>query len=190
MNLSEELEDELVKQSLYRLVLHEVGHTLGLSHNFKGSTLLSNDELNNKEIVNERGVCSSVMEYPAINITRNPEDQGLFFDVKPGVYDMWAIEFGYTPSLKNPEDEKDRVKKLLNQSSKPELMFGNDSDDMRYPGRGVDPRIMIYDLSDDPVAYAQQRMDVVRSLYPKLRSRYEVKGGSYHSFKDAFLILK
>ena len=38
MNLSEELEDELVKQSLYRLVLHEVGHTLGLSHNFKGST--------------------------------------------------------------------------------------------------------------------------------------------------------
>ena len=48
---------------------------------------------------------------------------------------------------------------------------------------------MIYDMSDDPVAYAQQRMDIVRSLYPKLRSKYEVKGSSYHSFKDAFYIL-
>ena len=53
MNLSEELEDELVKQSLYRLVLHEVGHTLGLSHNFKGSTLLSTSELNNKTLLTE-----------------------------------------------------------------------------------------------------------------------------------------
>ena len=61
LDLSEEIEKELVKQSLYRLVLHEVGHTLGLSHNFKGSLLLSNDELNDKNIVYERGVCSSVM---------------------------------------------------------------------------------------------------------------------------------
>ena len=59
------MEKELVKQSLYRLVLHEVGHTLGLSHNFKGSTLLSTSELNNKNIVNRRGVCNSVMEYPS-----------------------------------------------------------------------------------------------------------------------------
>ena len=53
MSLSEEMEKELVKQSLYRLVLHEVGHTLGLSHNFKGSLLLTTEELNNKEIVYE-----------------------------------------------------------------------------------------------------------------------------------------
>ena len=55
----------ILKQSLYRLVLHEVGHTLGLNHNFKGSTLLTTEELNNKNIVNERGICNSVMEYPA-----------------------------------------------------------------------------------------------------------------------------
>ena len=85
LNLSEEIEKKLISQSLYRLVLHEVGHTLGLSHNFKGSLLLSNEELNNKDIVNKMGVCSSVMEYPAINITENPENQGLFFDIKPGI---------------------------------------------------------------------------------------------------------
>ena len=72
----------MVKQSLYRLVLHEVGHTLGLNHNFKGSTLLSNKEIKNKEIVESKGLCSSVMEYPAINISVDSKNQSLFYDIK------------------------------------------------------------------------------------------------------------
>ena len=103
---------ELVKQSLYRLVLHEVGHTLGLSHNFKGSTMLSTTELNNKEIVNSRGVCNSVMEYPAINIAKNSKDQGLFFDIKPGIYDIWAIQYGYS-SFNSENEEKERIRKYI-----------------------------------------------------------------------------
>ena len=54
LNLSGEIKNDFLKQSLYRLVLHEVGHTLGLNHNFKGSTLLSTEELNNKDIVNKK----------------------------------------------------------------------------------------------------------------------------------------
>ena len=186
---SELEQHRILYESLVRLTLHEIGHTLGLNHNFASSYFHSFNNIHDRHITEPVGLTSSVMEYPSINVGTSSNAHGQFYTTVPGPYDLWAIEFGYTPSLKNPEDEKERVKKLLNQSSKPELMFGNDSDDMRYPGRGVDPRIMIYDLSDDPVAYAQQRMDVVRSLYPKLRSRYEVKGGSYHSFKDAFLIL-
>ena len=72
------MKKEMVKQSLYRLVLHEVGHTLGLNHNFKGSTLLTNTEVKNKDVVEQKGLCSSVMEYPAINIASNPKNQGLF----------------------------------------------------------------------------------------------------------------
>ena len=102
-SLGDEMEKDLVEQSLYRLVLHEVGHTLGLSHNFKGSTLLSNKQLNNKKIVNEKGICSSVMEYPAINITKDPNNQGLFYDTKPGPYDCWAIEYGYSEFSKDSE---------------------------------------------------------------------------------------
>jgi len=188
-NYSELEQHRILYESLVRLTLHEIGHTHGLNHNFASSYFHSFNNIHDRHITEPVGLTSSVMEYPSINVGTSSNAHGQFYTTIPGPYDLWAIEFGYTPSLKNPEDEKERVKELLNQSSKPELMFGNDSDDMRSPGRGIDPRIMIYDLSDDPVAYAQERMDVVRSLYPKLRNRYEVKGESYHSFKDAFLIL-
>ena len=179
----------ILYESLVRLTLHEIGHTHGLNHNFASSYFHSFNNIHDRHITEPVGLTSSVMEYPSINVGTSSNAHGQFYTTVPGPYDLWAIDFGYTPSLKNPEDEKERVQKLLSQSSKPELMIGNDSDDMRYPGRGIDLRIMRYDLSDDPVAYAQQRMDVIRSLYPKLRSRYEVKNDSYHSFKDAFLIL-
>ena len=116
MNLSKELEKRLVRQSLIRLVIHEVGHTLGLSHNFKGSLLLTNDELNNKEIVNTKGISSSIMEYPAINITKDPKNQGLFFDIKPGPYDIWAIEYGYT-DYEDSESESDGLSSILARST-------------------------------------------------------------------------
>jgi hypothetical protein len=60
---------------------------------------------------------------------------------------------------------------------------------MRSPGKGIDPRVNVSDMSADPVAYAKQRMDIVRSLYPGLKKRYERPGESYHAFTDAFSIL-
>ena len=152
MNLSEELEDELVKQSLIRLVIHEVGHTLGLSHNFKGSLLLTNDELNNKEIVNTKGISSSIMEYPAINITKDPKNQGLFFDIKPGPYDIWAIEYGYS-DYEDTESEINGLSSILARSTEKELAFANDAMDMRSPGKGSDPDAMIFDLSSTQLEY-------------------------------------
>ena len=188
MNLSEELKDELVKQSLYRLVLHEVGHTLGLSHNFKGSTLLSNDELNNKEIVNERGVCSSVMEYPAINITRNPEDQGLFFDVKPGVYDMWAIEFGYS-QYDNVEAEEERISAILSRSTEKDLAFANDAMDMRSTGKGSDPNAMIYDLSSDQLDHSLDKIEMIYKILDDLKEKYTEENDTYEELYRTYRTL-
>ena len=188
MNLSEELEDELVKQSLYRLVLHEVGHTLGLSHNFKGSTLLSNDELNNKEIVNERGVCSSVMEYPAINITRNPEDQGLFFDVKPGVYDMWAIEFGYS-QYDNVEAEEEGISAILSRSTEKDLAFANDAMDMRSTGKGSDPNAMIYDLSSDQLDHSLDKIEMIYKILDDLKEKYTEENDTYEELYRTYRTL-
>ena len=186
MNLGEEMEEELVKQSLYRLVLHEVGHTIGLNHNFKASALLTTDELNNKEIVDEKGVTSSVMDYPAININKNPENQALFFDVKPGFYDIWAIQFGYTQFSENEEGGLD---KILSRSTEKELAFANDALDMRSPGKGSDPNAMIYDLSSNQLDHSVDKINMVVDILKNLKSKYTSDNDTYEELYRSYINL-
>lgn len=186
MNLGEEMEEELVKQSLYRLVLHEVGHTIGLNHNFKASALLTTDELNNKEIVNKKGVTSSVMDYPAININKNPENQALFFDVKPGYYDIWAIQFGYTQFI---EDEEEGLDKILSRSTEKELAFANDALDMRSPGKGSDPNAMIYDLSSNQLDHSVDKINMVIDILKNLKSKYTTDNDTYEELYRSYINL-
>ena len=186
LNLGDEMKKEMVNQSLYRLVLHEVGHTLGLSHNFKGSTLLTNQEIKEKDIVAKKGLCSSVMEYPAINIAIKPENQSLFYDIKPGPYDHWAIEFGYSQFENN---EKGELQKILSKSTNSSLAFANDADDMRSPGKGIDPNAMINDLTSDPVEHSIEKMELINSMFPKLKEKYSVSGESYEKLKRSYYSL-
>ena len=188
-NFSQLEQHRLLYEGLVDLVLHEVGHTLGLNHNFYASQMHSFNNIHDRHITEPVGLYSSVMDYTSVNIGPDPKHHGQYYSTVPGPYDIWAIEYGYTPSLENPEDEKERVKTLLNKSTKNEYGFGNDADDMRSPGKGIDPRIMVNDMSNDPVGYAQQRMDIIKSLYPNLLKRYEQPGESYHAFRDAFSTL-
>ena len=182
-------EHRLIYESMVNLVLHEVGHTLGLSHNFYSSNFHSLTNIYDRNKTEPVGLTSSVMDYEMVNIGKHNNWTGQYYSTTPGPYDIWAVQYGYQSILKNPVDEASRVSQLLAQSTKEELKYGNDADDMRSPGKGVDPRIMIYDMSSDPIGYAQERMDLIRSLYKGLRKRYEVPGESYHSFTDAFYVL-
>ena len=173
---------KIVKQSIIRLALHEVGHTLGLNHNFKASYLHDLVTVHNSEITQKTGVTASVMEYPAINLAPLGVTQGDYYDVIPGAYDKWAIEFGYKPNL-NDSDRKE----ILFRSDEPELMFGNDADDMRGPGRGVDPRAMVNDMSNDPIGYAVQRIELVNSKLKELPSTMKVQ--SWEEFENAYQTL-
>ena len=182
-------EHRLIYESMVNLVLHEIGHTLGLSHNFYSSNYHTLNNIYDRNKTEPVGLTSSVMDYEMVNIGKHNNWTGQYYSTTPGPYDIWAIQYGYESSLKNPVDELARVSKLLSQSTKEELRYGNDADDMRSPGKGVDPRIMIFDMSTDPVGYAEERMDLIRSLFSELRKRYEVPGESYHAFADAFYIL-
>ena len=188
MDLSKSVEEELVKQSLYRLVLHEVGHTLGLNHNFKGSTLLTNDELNDKDIVSEKGVCNSVMEYPAINIARKPENQGLFFDIQPGKYDIWAIEYGYS-TYNDPLIEEESLAKILSRSTEHDLAFANDAFDMRRAGKGTDPDAMIYDLSSDQLNHSLDKIAMVTEILKNLKEKYTKGNDTYEELYRSYRTL-
>ncbi|HET9745050.1 MAG TPA: zinc-dependent metalloprotease [Chitinophagaceae bacterium] len=169
---------ELHKQFLYYLIMHEMGHTMGLNHNMKASQMLSLAEINNKEVTHSKGLTGSVMDYPAVNVSLDRNKQGDYYTTKAGPYDIWAIEFGYTPF--SASEEWAGLKKILNRSTEPGHTFGNDADDMRAPGGGgIDPRVMINDMSSDMVAYAEQRFDLVNSLVGKLKEKYSKPGRSY-----------
>ena len=186
---SEELKKRIINESLIRLVLHEVGHTLGLNHNFKSSYLHDNSRVHNKGITQEMGLTGSVMEYPGVNIAPPEIEQGEYYTTTPGPYDKWAIEFGYSTPLDNIELEESRISAILSRSTSLELSFGNDADDMRAAGKGIDPQAMIYDMSSEPVDYASDRISLTQYLMDDLVLKYSDRGKSYQSLLDAFNIL-
>jgi len=172
--------NQLLNQSLKSLILHEVGHTLGLNHNMKASILW--DEKAVHDQAKTQGIITgSVMDYAPINIAPKGAKQGDYYQTKPGPYDDWAIEYGYSVALERKDDEQQRLNTILGRSAEHGLAFGNDADDMRSPGSHIDPRIMIGDMSSNPVAYATDRMDLINQLFGQLKKNSLKVGDSYQS---------
>jgi hypothetical protein len=175
---------EYIRQSIAYLALHEVGHTLGLNHNMKSSQMLTPAQLADRSITSAKGVTGSVMEYPLVNLGPNGAVVD-YFPSKPGPYDFWAIRFGYDPQLDDPA----RMNALLARSTEPGLEFGNDADDMRAPGKAIDPRVNTNDLSSDAIGYSAARIDLANDLMRRLPARYSTDGKSYHELRSAYLVL-
>lgn len=190
MDESEEELDRYQKEALTMLILHELGHTFALNHNMQASTLHSPEEMHNRELTGEIGLTGSVMDYGAVNVNRDRDQQGQYFDIKPGPYDIWAIQYGYTSIPDDPVAEQKALEEILARSTEPQLAFGNDADDMRSPGGGIDPRVMIGDMSADPVAYAADRIEMVNGLMDGVLEKYGSREGeSYQRLRDAFNVL-
>jgi len=185
LGASVDLQGQLFDEGLRSLILHEIGHTLGLSHNMRASHTFTIDELFNEQFVAENGLTGSVMDYTPVNLAPPGQSQTGFYDVKPGPYDDWAIEFGYSPAL---VDDARRTA-LLNRSTEPELVFGNDADDMRAPGAGIDPRVNITDLSSDAITYATDRLALVDKIVGSMRERIGTEGESFQELHDAYLVM-
>ncbi|MBL7942360.1 MAG: zinc-dependent metalloprotease [Flavobacteriales bacterium] len=188
LGMDDAAEKEIVRQLLYRLVLHEVGHTLGLTHNMRASTMQSVEDIKNVKKIEKEGLANSVMEYPAFNYQLDPANQSLYCDGKPGPYDLWVIEYGYSPALEDPIAEEYRLKKITDRSVDPRLAYGNDADDMRSSGRGIDPDVNIYDLSSDPVAYGVERCELVNTILPKMKEKFTKSNQSFEELLQAYFI--
>jgi hypothetical protein len=179
---------EMHKQFLTYLIMHEMGHTMGLMHNMKASQMLSAADAHNKEITRKIGTMASVMDYPAINIAIDKTKQGDYYTTKAGPYDLWAIEYGYTP-FDNATAEEAGLYKIISKSTDPQLIFGNDGDDMRSPGKAIDPRVNVNDFSSDAIGYAEERYKLVNSIMPKLISKYVKSNQSYAELRSRYGIL-
>lgn len=178
---------EMHKQFLIYLIMHEMGHTLGLNHNMKASQMLSPAEINNTSITRSIGLIGSVMDYPAINVSLDRSKQGDYYTTKAGPYDLWAIEYGYTPFSESQEEAG--LTKILSRSTDPKLAFGNDGDDMRAPGKAIDPRVNVNDLTNDAIGYAEDRFKLVNNLMGKLVQKYTKPGQSYVEVRARYGVL-
>jgi hypothetical protein len=179
---------EMHKQFLTYLIMHEMGHTLGLNHNMRSSQMWSRKEINNRELTRKWGLIGSVMDYPAINLALDRKEQGDYYTTLAGPYDLWAIEYGYTPFA--PAQEHEGLKKITARSTDPKLAFGNDGDDMRIPGKAMDPRININDLTSDAIEYAEERFQLVNNLMGSLLKKYTKEGQSYAELRSRYAVLQ
>ena len=176
--------DRIEKEGLKSLIMHEVGHTIGLNHNMKASQLFSPAQLYDADFIEGKALTGSVMDYAGINLTMDKASQGQYYDMAVGPYDIWAVEFGYKPFESDSEREE-----ILSRSTDPELIFGNDADDMRSPGKAIDPRVMTGDLSNDQITYSVDRFKLVNKMMGEIVSKFSVKGNTYEDLRRAYYTL-
>ena len=184
-----DIEEQLKRDRLYYLILHELGHTLGMNHNMKATQLLSPEQLADQEVLESGVISGSVMDYPAVNYAPDRDDQTLFYTIAPGPYDDWYIEYAYSPGLSNSDREVERLEAIASRSTEHALSFGNDADDMRSPGRGLDPRVNIYDNSSDSIAYASNQMKLMHDTLNKTAKWTPDEGDSYEDVVDGVALL-
>ena len=176
--LSEEFLGQLIKE----VVMHEVGHSLGLRHNFKASTMLDADQLNNPEITRVKGMTGSVMDYNPINIAPKGQKQGDFMTTTIGPYDYWAIEYAYKEVM---GDEAGELKKVAARAPEHDLVFATDTDMMV----GNDPLVNVYDLGSDPCRFARDRLTLAAQLMKELDAKAVKDGESWARLRIAFSYL-
>jgi hypothetical protein len=179
---------EYLDQFIGDVIAHEVGHTLGLRHNFHASTLLPLSQLNNRALVAEKGLWSSVMDYNPPNIALVKSQQGYYFSPRVGPYDEWAIEYGYKPiTAPDPEGELSSLRQIAERGTDPALAYATDEDTYDFLGpTSVDPLAMTGDLSDDPIGFSKQRMQLAKLLLKRLEARGPGQGKSYDEFRRDF----
>ena len=175
-------EADAVAQAYVRaVIMHEVGHTLGLRHNFRSSTIYSLKQLQDPEFTKKGGLAGSVMDYTPFNLSLKGEKQGEYVTSTLGPYDYWAIEYAYKPL--EPTQEKVELAKIASRSNEPLLAFGTDQD---AGGFNSDPDVNVFDLSSDPLAYFQRRLTISRELWDRVQNRTLKPGESYESLRRSF----
>jgi hypothetical protein len=162
------------------VVMHEVGHTLGLMHNWKGTSRYTYSEINNAPenggIKGEKPWSVTVMDYAPANIAVTPDgsgiEQGDWSAIDIGSYDKWAIEWGYT--FEDPD-------KVAKQAADPDHAFLSDEGQF-----SPDPHAKVWDIGSDTLTYAENRAMFADKIREKLDGTIVEDGDSWQKAREAY----
>lgn len=183
--MAAEMQERLIMQGLKEVTMHEVGHTLGLRHNFKASKWRSLRDMNDPAKAQEPLV-ASVMDYSPANLVPKDWKQGDYYATRLGPYDIWAIQYGYTPFGGGTMGEVGELKKLAARSGEAALQYATDED---TTASAPDPDSNRFDLGSDPIEYAKTRAQLVTELLPGIVDRMVKDGDDYTQARRAVSVL-
>jgi len=179
---------KFIHDYLVEIAAHEVGHTLGLRHNFRASTIHTLEQAQDSELTAREGLTGSVMDYIPTNISLRGAKQGQYHQTTLGPYDYWAIEYAYKPiDAATPEGELSELRKIASRASEPLLAYDTDEDAGIGGGPfDMDPLVNRFDFGTDPLKYYAQRTKLADELWESMETKLEKPGEGYQILRRSF----
>jgi len=175
--------DEVMGRLIQFVSSHEVGHTLGLPHNMGSSDAYAVDSLRSASFTSKFGTAPSIMDYARFNYVAQPEDKGVALMPNIGIYDKYAIEWGYRPILdKTAEEEKPVLNSwILAHDGDPLYRFGS-----QQGGDVVDPSSQTEDLGDNAMKASTYGIKNLKRIVPNLIKWTSENGKDYDDLQTLY----
>lgn len=175
--------DEVMGRLIRFVSSHEVGHTLGLPHNFGSSFAYPVDSLRSASFTSRSGTAPSIMDYARFNYIAQPEDKGVSLMPDVGEYDKYAVMWGYKylPDTKTPEEEKAILNKwITDRANNPVYFYG------RQTGNPMDPRAQSEDLGNDAMKASTYGVANLKRIVPNLIEWTKEEGKDYEDLAELY----
>ncbi|HZT13200.1 MAG TPA: zinc-dependent metalloprotease, partial [Candidatus Baltobacteraceae bacterium] len=179
---------KFIHDAIFSTVVHEMGHNLGMQHNFIGHEAYTAAQIQSSAFTHEHGITSSVMEYAPLNLWPQPYKQGDYFQTTIGPYDYYAIKFGYAnvPGAQTPQQEVPVLRRWASAWSNPWTRYASDEDVDYASGHAADPRVEQGMLTNDPLSWCGVQIRMYRDQIAKLNRYWPAEGGAYEQERAVF----
>ncbi|PYU07737.1 MAG: metallopeptidase, partial [Acidobacteria bacterium] len=180
--------EKFIHDYLVEIAAHEVGHTLGLRHNFRASTIHTLEQAQDAALTEKEGLTGSVMDYIPTNISAHGQRQGQYHQTTLGPYDYWAIEYAYKPiAASTPDEELPELAKIAARASEPLLAYDTDEDAGIGGGPfDMDPAVNRFDFGTDPLKFYAQRVKLADEIRGNMELKLEKPGEGYQVLRRSF----